>query len=157
MSGQELVLDDFLEAAGKSLGLAQKDIGAPEGMKAGMLLSDAELSIKVGMRYEGDKLMVEPISSSASAKGSVVPEAVSTITIRYVASHSEKSITDEPVRTKTDIIADVAKRKDVVKLQEILGELNIEANYVTDMNLWAVKVTDNAARTVRSITLEDKK
>ncbi|TLU81532.1 MAG: hypothetical protein FDX21_10630 [Chlorobium sp.] len=156
MSGQETVLDDFLGAAGKSLGIAQKDIGVPDGMKPGMMLSDAELSIKVGMRYEGDKLMVEPISSSASAQGSVVPEAVSTITIRYVASHSAKSTSDEPVRTKTDIIADVAKRKDVVKLQEILGKLNIEANYVRDMNLWAVKVTDNAARTVRSITLEDK-
>jgi len=156
MSGQETLLDDFLDAAGKSLGIAQTDIGAPEGMKAGMLISDAELSIKVGMRYDGDKLMVEPISSSAAAKGSVVPEALSTITIRYVAAHNQK-ISDEPVRTKNDIIADVAKRKDVVKLQEILGTLNIEANYVRDMNLWAVKVTDNAARTVRTITLEDKK
>lgn len=157
MSTEEINFNAFLEAAGKSFGDAQKEIGLPEGVKAGMIIADAELAVKVGMRYEGQKILIEPVSASASSKGNIVPEALSTITIRYVASRQEEPGVPAASRTKEDVIGIVAERTDVARLTDILGKLDYSATYAGDMNLWTVRVTDGKARTVRTITIEDKK
>jgi hypothetical protein len=157
MSAEEINFNAFLEAAGKSFGDAQKEIGVPEGMKAGMLIADAELAVKVGMRYEGKTILIEPVSAASSAQGNIVPEALSTITIRYVASRQEAAEASTPSRTKEEVIGAVAGRKDVARLTDILGKLDYSATYAGEMNLWTVKVTDGKARTVRTITIEDKK
>ncbi|MEI6848316.1 MAG: hypothetical protein WCK32_09905 [Chlorobiaceae bacterium] len=156
MSTQEVIFNDFLEVAGKSFGNAQKEIGLPEGMNASMLIADAELAVKVGVRYEGNNLMIEPISAATSTKGNIIPEALSTITVRYVASRNENNAT-APVQTKDEVIKAVAERADLARIKDILGTLNYDANYAEGINLWTVRVTDSKSRTVRTITVEDKK
>ncbi len=74
MSAEEINFNAFLEAAGKSFGDAQKEIGVPEGMKAGMLIADAELAVKVGMRYEGKPFSSNRFRQHLQRKGTSFPK-----------------------------------------------------------------------------------
>ena len=157
MTQREIRLDDLLEAAAQSFGTAQQEVGLPQGLKSAMLISTAELAIKAGMRFAGGKMMIEPVTAAASAKGSVDPAALSTITIRYVAAQSDVPAAQQPQATKEEIAKEVASRPDIVKLQDIIGTLTIQPNYVPNLKTWTVKVTDASDRTVRLLTLEDRK
>jgi hypothetical protein len=157
MSGKEIVLDAFLEAAAQSFGMAQPEVGLPEGLQSAMLISSAELAVKAGLRFTGNKMIIEPVSAAAAAKGGVDSAALSTITIRYIAAQSDIPASEKPGRSTEDVVKEVAVRPDIVKLREILGELTMNAHYVRDVNLWTVKVTDDQERTVRVVTLADKK
>jgi len=157
MSGKETVLDDFIWAVGQSFGMAQQDAGLPEGMRSAMLISSAELAVKAGLRFAGGKMLLEPVTTSAAAKGGVDPAALSTITIRYVAAQGDPGALPQSGRTAEEVIEEVDGRPDIGRLREIMGELTMRANYVRDLNLWTVKVTDAQERTVRLFTIADTK
>jgi hypothetical protein len=81
------------------LGEAHGDVGLPEGIKASMMLSEAELQVKAGMKLDKGLLSIEPVSVAELSKSSIKPEALSTVTIRYVAARQEgASQTAESVR-----------------------------------------------------------
>lgn len=158
MSEQEIVFDDFLESASNSFGTAQKGMGLPDGLQAAMMISEAELTIKTGMRMDKGRLALEPVSSASSVKGGVQPDALSTVTIRYVAARSEDSAASvAPRKTRDEVLSEVSARKDLEHLQGILGNLHMKADYVTGLDVWTVKVTDDRSRVVRVLNIEDKK
>ncbi|ACF47223.1 conserved hypothetical protein [Prosthecochloris aestuarii DSM 271] len=157
MSEQEIVFDDFIDAASNSFGAAQKGIGLPEGMQSAMMISEAELTIKTSMRMNKGRLALEPVSSASSVKGGVQPDALSTVTIRYVAARSEGAVSNTPQKTRDEVLREVSSRKDLTRLQDILGTLDMNADYVKELDLWTVKVTDDRSRVVRVLNIEDKK
>ena len=156
MSTRPVDMDGLIEAAGRSFGNAQKEIGLPEGMSTGMLISDAEIDLKVGFRMEGSKLAIEPISLAASTKAGVIPEALSTIKVRYVAARSEIPADALPSRTREDVEGSVADRKDVLDLSKVLGDLKVTAHYVPELQLWATKVEDERGRIIRTVNIQDR-
>ena len=156
MDQSEIGLGDLLDASAQSFHAAQQEAGLPKGLKSAMLISTAELAIKAGLRIAQGKLMIEP-ANAASVKRRVDSSALSTITIRYVAAQSDTSVADEPELAKDKVEEEVAVRPDIAKLQDILGKLTIKAHYVPDLHIWNVHVTDDRGRTVRLLTIEDKK
>jgi hypothetical protein len=105
---------------------------------------------------EGSKLAIEPISLAASSKAGVVPEALSTIKVRYVAARSEIPADSLPSRTKEDVVGAVAGRKDVLDLSKVLGDLRVTAHYVPELKLWATKVEDDRGRIIRTVNIQDR-
>ena len=156
MSEKELDLERLIEAAGRSFGKAQEDMGLPDGMSTGMVISEAELDLKVGFRFEGSRLSVEPVSAAAAAKGGVSPESLSTIKVRYVATRSELPPEKKPVRTEDDVVKEVTAREDVAELAGFLGKLNVSTRYVPDLKLWATRVEDDKGRTIRTLNIQDR-
>jgi hypothetical protein len=148
-------LSGFLEAAAKSFGQAQADIGLPEGMRPSMLITEAELAVKAGMRLEGGALRIEPVSTASSVKGGIQPEALSTITVKYVAARSEGG--GEPVRTPDDVVKEVKDRGDVADLGKVLGDLRVSARFIPDLDIWTAVVVDDRQRIVRTINVPDRK
>jgi len=156
VSEQELDLDHLIEAAGRSFGKAQEDMGLPDGMSTGMVISEAELDLKVGFRFAGSRLAVEPISAAAAAQGGVSPDSVSTIKVRYVATRTELPLEKKPTRSEEDVVREVNTRKDVAALAGILGSLRVNTRYVPDLKLWATRVEDEKGRTIRTLNIQDR-
>ncbi|TVP46679.1 MAG: hypothetical protein EA350_06695 [Gemmatimonadales bacterium] len=156
MSEQEVDLDHLIEAAGRSFGKAQEDMGLPDGMSTGMVISEAELDLKVGFRFEGGRLAVEPVSAAAVTRGGVSSEALSTIKVRYVATRSELPPEKKPTRSEDDVVREVRARKDVTELAGVLGSLQVNARYVPDLGLWATRVEDDRGRIIRSLNIQDR-
>ncbi|KAA6232545.1 hypothetical protein FP507_05205 [Chlorobium phaeovibrioides] len=153
MSEQEIVVEDFIGAVSNSFGTAQKGIGLVEGMQSAMMISEAEVTIKTGMRMNNKgQLALEPVSSASS----VQPDALSTLTIRYVAARGEGTDLNTPRTSREDILREVSSREDLTRLQGILGKLDMNADYAKELDLWTVKVTDDRSRVVRVLTIEDK-
>lgn len=149
-------LGGLLDAAKKSFGQAQADIGLPEGVRAGMLISEAELSVKAGMRLDAGVLKIEPVSVEASRKGNVVPEALSTLTVRYVAAREEGPGAAGPSRSTEDVVGEVKGREDVAALADVLGDLHVEARYVPALGVWTAAVRDDRERLVRTVNVPDR-
>jgi hypothetical protein len=156
VSEQELDLDHLIEAAGRSFGKAQEDMGLPDGMSIGMVISEAELDLKVGFRFEGSRLAVEPISAATAARGGVSPDSLSTIKVRYVATRSELPPEKKPTRSEDDVVSEVTARKDVAELAGVLGALHVSTRYVPDLKLWATRVEDDKGRTIRTLNIQDR-
>jgi len=156
MSEQEIVVEDFIDAVSNSFGTAQKGIGLVEGMQSAMMISEAEVTIKTGMRMNKGRLALEPVSSASSVIGGVQPDALSTLTIRYVAARGEGTELNTPRKSREDILREVSSREDLTRLQGILGKLDMNADYAKELDLWTVKVTDDRSRVVRVLTIEDK-
>jgi hypothetical protein len=156
MSERDIDLSTLLDATKKSFGQAQSDLGLPEGVRAGMLISDAELSIKAGMRLVAGELRIEPVSTDATRKGSIMPEALSTVTVRYIAAREEGPGVSSPARSTEEVVREVRDRKDVGTLAGILGDLRVDARYVPALQVWTAAVRDDQDRLVRTINLPDR-
>jgi len=102
------------------------------------------------------RLALEPVSSASSVIGGVQPDALSTLTIRYVAARSEGTELNAPRKSREDILREVSGREDLTRLRGILGTLDMNADYVKELDLWTVKVTDDRSRVVRVLNIEDK-
>lgn len=157
MSDHDIDLSGFLDAAKQSFGQAQADVGLPEGIRAGMLISEAELNIKAGMRLDAGRLKIEPVSADASRQGSIVPEALSTVTVRYIAARQEGPAAQDPSRSADDVVDEVKKRKDIDKLSGVLGGLRVDARYIPALEVWTATVRDDRDRLVRTLNIPDSK
>jgi hypothetical protein len=86
-------LSGFLAAAGRSLGEAQNELlkGAPdaEGATAGgapaVAISDVEIEVKATIGNNGEQLELQPVSSKDARGGTIDPNALSSLRVRFVA------------------------------------------------------------------------
>jgi hypothetical protein len=89
MAGGETELSGFLEAAGRSLGEAQRELtgggDAVSGVPMTIAISELELEVKATLEQtESGPLGLRPVSSSEAREAGISPEALSTVRVRYV-------------------------------------------------------------------------
>lgn len=148
-------LNEFLEAAGLSLGQAQRSILGGEARPPAVVLSEAELEIRAGFRLGDRGLHIEPVGSEEAAKGTLQSGALSTLKVRFVAARSEEGA-NEPVRSRKDVVDAVTARSDVKRLSDLLGEVRVETAFVGEMGIWTAQVRDTQGTLLRQITLPDQ-
>jgi hypothetical protein len=87
-------LSGFLEAAGRSLGEAQSQLlqGAPgaegaadAGGAAAVAISDIEIEVKATIGKNGEQLELQPVSSKDARRGTIDPNLLSSLRVRFVA------------------------------------------------------------------------
>jgi hypothetical protein len=154
MSDRDIDLTRLLEAARTSFGEAQGDL-LPDGVMPTMMLSEAELQVKAGMKLQKGLLSIEPVSVAELSKSSIKPDALSTVTIRYVAGRPEGA-GQTSTRSVDDVVKEVEERKDVSDLAGILGNLKVSARYIPDLEIWTATVVDDRQRIVRTVNIPDR-
>lgn len=148
-------LDDLLAAAGRSLADAQGGIAGSQAVATNMAISQVDLEVKATFDQDEDGALRLRTVSADSARG-VPAWGVSTITARFVAVSAEPSVPASPVRSASDVAAEVRRRPDVRRLEKILGRLNVDPVFVPDTRRWMVTVTDPSGRVVRELVIADE-
>lgn len=83
----EIDLETFLRTAGQSFTDAQKALVPGLDVSVNMMLSNAELELKVAVASDASgKMSIRPISSADLARGDIDPALVSTLRISFVSS-----------------------------------------------------------------------
>jgi predicted flap endonuclease-1-like 5' DNA nuclease len=92
----EIDLESFLKTAVQSFTDAQKSLLHGQEVSVNMMLSNAELELKVAVNSDAQgKLRIRPISSEDITTGKIDPNTLSTIRINFVSSIGE--ITRQPI------------------------------------------------------------
>ena len=86
---QEMVLDEFLLSTTRSFDEAQKSMLEGSGISVSMMLSSAELEVKVAVENVKGCMMVRPISLRDITQGKIDPGMLSTVRINYIGSVDE--------------------------------------------------------------------
>ncbi|MFN0093289.1 MAG: hypothetical protein ACKVVT_00715 [Dehalococcoidia bacterium] len=147
-------LGGFLEAAGRSLEDAARSLaGAEPTVPVAMALSDAEITVKVAVEAVGASVRVRPIGTR-DLQSAIRPEALSEVRVRFVAAGEAPSAAP-PRRPSRDVIGDVERAPEFVRLGEILGPLRFEASFVPGRRQWIVTVQDASGRAVRDVFVDD--
>lgn len=150
-------LDGFLHEAGKSLTDAQAGLVGPSpDAPLAVAISEAELDVRATVERDAlGTMRVRPVSI-ADARVGVAPGALSSIRVRYVAVGSSPGADGpEPRRSAEEVTKEVVSRGDVVRLQEILGELQTSATFLRPQQRWLVTVQDADGRLVRELFVAD--
>jgi len=159
-SSSEIDLGAFLKSAGQSLSEAQEALVAGLELPTRMVLSNAEMEIKVAVSSDAKgRMTIQPISAQDIQRGGIEPGVLSTLRISFVGSVGEaipSAVAPAgPKRNPIDIIDEVHKYPDVTKLEKVLGGLDIKPSYVPDKKRWLVSVSDSDGRIVRELVLAD--
>ncbi len=86
----DIDLETFLKAAGQSFTDAQKALVPGTDVPVNMMLSTAELELKVSVRSDASgKMMIKPVSSDEISKGAIDPGLLSTVRINFVSTLGE--------------------------------------------------------------------
>ena len=86
----DIDLETFLKAAGQSFTDAQKALVPGTDVSVNMMLSSAELELKVAVRSDASgKMMIKPISSAEMSRGGIDPGMLSTVRINFVSTAGE--------------------------------------------------------------------
>ena len=88
---QEMVLDEFLASAARSFNDAQKLMLKGSDISASMMLSSAELEVKVAVDNANGRMKIRPISLRDIREGGIDSGMLSTLRINYVGSVDELS------------------------------------------------------------------
>ena len=129
MSGGEAPLGAFLEATGRSLGDAQRQLGDGKdtaGIPTTMAIDEVELEVKATLEGAGDdEVALRPVSSEEARAGAIAPELLSTLRVRYVAVADDVSEVPSvpPRRTPEEVIDEV--REIVLPEEESRGERDV--------------------------------
>ncbi len=91
LDSQEMVLDEFLVSAARSFNNAQKLMLKGSGISASMVLSSADLEVKVTVDNANGCMKVRPISLRDIREGGIDSGMLSTLRINYVGSVDELS------------------------------------------------------------------
>jgi len=159
-SSSEIDLGAFLKSAGQSLSEAQEALVAGLELPTRMVLSNAEMEIKVAVSSDAKgRMTIQPISAQDIRRGGIEPDVLSTLRVSFVGPVGEatpSAVTPAgPKRNPIDIIDEVHKYPDVTKLEKVLGGLDIKPSYVPDKKRWLVSVSDSDGRIVRELVLAD--
>lgn len=94
----EIDLESLLKAAGQSFTDAQKALIPGLDVPVNMILSNAELELKVGVNTDDQgKLLFRPISSLDLTRNEIDPAMLSTLRINFVSSVGELNVETPPV------------------------------------------------------------
>ena len=148
---REVDLEQFLEAAGRSLTAAQGSLTEGLDLSTNLVVSEAQLEVKAALSADSQgRLAVQTISSQDISQGGIDPGLVSSMKINYVATPGEpQPEVTKPKRSSTDVVKEVSKQTDVVTMEKILGRLKYDATFVSDKKRWLVTVRDSKGRLVR--------
>lgn len=95
----EIDMETFLKAAGQSFTDAQKALLPGQDMAVNMMLSNAELELKVGINTDAlGRMTIRPISASEILSGGIDAGAISTIRVNFISAIGE---VNAPVQTGT--------------------------------------------------------
>jgi predicted flap endonuclease-1-like 5' DNA nuclease len=88
----DIDLATFLKSAGQSFTDAQKILMPREDVSINMMLSNAELELRVTVRSDAaGKVMIRPISSEDISRGGIDPGMLSTVRVNFVNTIGELS------------------------------------------------------------------
>jgi hypothetical protein len=154
---REVDLEQFLEAAGRSLSSAQGSLTEGLDLSSNLVVSDAQLEVKAALNSdEQGRLAVKTISSQDISQGGIDPGLISTMQINYVAAAGDpQPEASKPKRSPAEVVKEVRTQQDVVAIGRILGNLTYDATFVSDKKRWLVTVRDPRGRLVRESILSD--
>lgn len=162
MDSGEADLGGFLEAAGRSLEEAQRQLGPGEGdsgIPGAMAIAEVELEAKVTLEEVDKKVALRPISSEAAQAGVTNPDLVSTVRVRYVAVAGETEAgaagAPQPQRSADEVIDEVRSREDVAPLEDAVEGLEFDATFVPETGDWLVRALGPDDRVVREVLVSD--
>ena len=93
----DIDLETFLKAAGQSFTDAQKALVPGADVSVNMMLSNAELELKVAVRSDANgKMLIKPISSAEISRGGIDPGMLSTVRISFVSTIGEVKASPMP-------------------------------------------------------------
>jgi len=96
----DIDLETFLKSAGKSFTDAQRALVPGLDVSVNMMLSNAELELKVAVSSDAQgKMSIRPISSEDITRGGIDPGMLSTIRINFVSSIGEIKAEPQPAPT----------------------------------------------------------
>lgn len=157
----EAELSSFIAAAGDSFTSAQGRLGTGLDMQTGLVLSNAEIEVKVGVKTDAQgKLNIQTISAQDIRQSGLNADALSTLKVSFVATATEAQPSPlratGPVRTKEDVIGELSKQPVLAALDKILGGLQYNAVFIPESERWLVTALDPNQRVVREAILPDK-
>lgn len=160
-SSGEIPLQTFLHGAGSSLAGAQQSLGSGIDPPPALTIASAELEAKVALHTDASgELSVRPLSiADIRSGGGIDVAAISTLRVSYVATAPESSagVGDAgPMRTTSDIVAEIRSRPDIARIEALLGTMRIETEYLARTKRWAVAAFDRRGRLVREMMLPDE-
>jgi hypothetical protein len=98
---EDIDLETFLKSAGQSFTDAQKALVPGLDVPVNMMLSNAELELKVAVSSDAQgKMSIRPISSEDISRGGIDSGMLSTIRINFVSSIGEVRAQPQPVTTE---------------------------------------------------------
>jgi hypothetical protein len=154
-------LSSFIAAAGDSLTSAQDQLASGLDLQAGLILANAEIEVKVGVKTDSrGRLNIQTISAQEIRQGGINADTLSTLRINFVATAPEVQApplrVEGPIRVKDEVIDELRKQPDLVALDKIFGGLQYQAVYVSESKRWLVTALDPNQRVVREVVLPDK-
>lgn len=152
-NNDEADLSTFLKTAGDSLMQAQESLNSLP--KSELIISQAELEVKVAIDSSEEGLKIKIMSAKDVYSSSLIPEALSTLRLSFTATARETSL-DKPKRQEQAVIDDIRLREDVVRLGKILGGLTFETDYIAKKRSWLVSAYDSQGRLVRQSVVADE-
>jgi hypothetical protein len=125
---QEMSLESFVAATTRSLEGAQQELLKGTNLRSTMMLSSAELEVKVAVRSdERGKTMVRPLSLADMTRGDIKAEMVSTLRFNLMGSVEERSpLYSEAPTADTDPDDDDDHHR-VLKVPDLTGLTQREA------------------------------
>mgnify|MGYP001565960296 FL=1 len=156
----DIDLGAFLESAGQSFSEAQKALVPGLGASVNMMLSNAELELKVAVNSdEKGRVTIKPISSKDLTRGGINAAMLSTLRISFVSTVGEikpsTNVAAAPKRKLNDIINEVRTKLNLDKLEKTEGKLAVKPSFVTEKNRWLVTVEDTKGKVINEMVLPD--
>ena len=160
-SSSDVDLGAFLKSAGQSLSEAQETLVAGLELPTRMVLSNAEMEIKVSVSSDAQGHMtIQPVSAQDIRRGGIEPGVLSTLRVSFTGPIGEAPPTATmqvgAKRNPIEVIDEVHKYTDITELEKVLGRLDIQPSYVPDKKRWLVSVRDPDGRIVRELVLPDE-
>lgn len=157
----EIDLGAFLESAGQSFSEAQKALVPGLEVPVNMMLSNAELELKVAVGSDAKgRVSIRPISSKDLTRGGIDPGMLSTLRISFVSTIAEVRPTTvsaaTPKRKLNEVISEVRTRLNLDRMEKTEGKLEVKPSFVAEKNRWLVTVEDAKGKVLNEMVLSDE-
>jgi hypothetical protein len=124
---KEIDLGTFLQSAGQSFTDAQKKLIPDLDAQVNMILSNAELEVKVTVSSDArGNMSVRPVSSDDIASGTINPGMLSTLRMSFVSSIGEVT-SRAPIETATEDTGDADIVPEITGLRLLAAETFLKA------------------------------
>lgn len=156
----DIDLSAFLKSAGQSFSEAQEALVPGLRASVNMMLSNAELELKVAVNSdEKGRVTIRPISSKDLTRGEIDAAMLSTLRISFVSTVGEikpsTTVAASPIRKLNDIISEVRIKLNLDKLEKTEGKLAVKPSFVTEKNRWLITVEDTKGKVINEMVLPD--
>jgi len=155
-------VQNLLSEVGKAVIQAQSEIRKQQletpapagGMRTAVSISEAEIEVKMLFAGDGAAATIQPVSAGQSRLNELNPGILSTLRARVVAVPDEE--VKPPLRKPSEIADSIRKRADITRLAKIIGDVEVEPQFIPSANKWLVDVRDSSGKVVRSLQVPDE-